>query len=205
MKFEKGNFVTVIGRADLNDGTGQILYVNPASKRLEATPQAKPSEDFELVVHDAAGNVLQRVRPVVRVPASAPTSGRMPPNTHGLIQEDLEHLPGMADVALHYKGQEVARYSAGKSGVASAGPTPSASPSAASAGAAAAEPGVSYTVLVKRDDEQHWHSIAVGKSRPDFKLDRNQFPGAQKVAVKVLRTTGFEQEVLSEEYVALDD
>jgi hypothetical protein len=205
MKMVEGKFVTVVARAELNDGQGEILYVNPASRSLEPDPQATRSDDFELVIYDAKNQVLERVRPVIRVPASVPAAGPV----HALIQEDIPLVPGMAAVALSYRGNEVSRYRAGSGGAQTSGlglgpPAGGAGNRlAASGGGVAAEPGVSYTVMVKRDDEPHWQSIAVGKSRPDFELDRNQFPGAQKVKVKVLRTTGFEQDVVSEEEVDL--
>jgi hypothetical protein len=205
MKIKEGKFVTVVGHADPTDGKGQILYVNPASRSLEPDAQAKPSDDFELVAYDAADQVVQRVRPVLRLPASTPPAGPI----HALIQEDIPLVPGMASVALVYQGKEISRFRGGSGGAQTSGlnlaPPPSTAGNrlAASGGAAAAEPGVSYTVMVKREDEPHWHSIAVGKSRPEFELDRNQFPGAKKVKVKVLRTTGFEQDVVSEEDVDL--
>lgn len=203
MKIKDGKFVSVVAHADLNGGKGEILYVNPVSRSLEADAQAERSDDFELVVYDAADQVLARVRPVVRVPASTSAGGAI----HALIQEDIPYAPGMASVALSYRGKEVSRFRAGAPGAPARGlglaPPSAAGNRLAASNAAPAEPGVSYTVMVKRDDEPHWQSIAVGRSRPEFELDRNQFPGAHKVKVKVLRTTGFEQDVISEEDVDL--
>jgi hypothetical protein len=204
MKIKEGKFVTVVGHADPRGGKGQILYVNPASRSLESDSQVTPSDDFELVVYDTADQVLQRVRPVLRVPASTPSVGPI----HALIQEDIPYESGMASVALVYKDKEISRFRGGSgdaqvSGLNLAQPPSAGNRLAASVGAAAPEAGVSYTVMVKREDESHWQSIAVGKSKPDFEIDRNQFPGAKKVKVKVLRTTGFEQDVVSEEDVDL--
>jgi hypothetical protein len=210
MKLNKGSFVTVIGQANLTTGDSEILYVNPTTTSIEPDASAKRSSELELVVYDAAGSALLRTHPVVRIPASVPLNGPVPPNTIGLIHEDLPQAAGMDSIALLHNGHEKARFKAGGTGTPSAGVTfgPAAPGSGnrltASASGVSEEAGVTYTVLVQKEGDQHWNTIAVGKKRPDFELDRNQFPGAKKVKVKVLRNTGFAQTELSEQDVDLD-
>lgn len=204
MKIKDGKFVSVVAHADPSNGQGEILYVNPVSRVQEQDAQAKRSDEFELVVFDAAGQELLRLRPVLQMPASAQPGGAL----RALIQENIAFVEGMDSVALLYRGNEVSRFRAGhgKAQMAALGLAPDAAGSGnrlASGLNASPEPGVSYTVMVKREGEPHWQAIAVGKNRPDFELDRNQFPGAKKVRVKVLRNTGFEQDVVSEDDVDL--
>jgi hypothetical protein len=61
----------------------------------------------------------------------------------------------------------------------------------------------SYTVEVKPDNSTMWNTIAVGRETPHVDIDRNQFPGAQRATIRVLRTTGVNEEVLAEATVDL--
>jgi hypothetical protein len=61
------------------------------------------------------------------------------------------------------------------------------------------EPGVSYTIQVQPAGEQAWQTIAVGRKTPEVVIDRNQFPGAERARVRVLRSTGFEDSVIAED------
>jgi len=63
--------------------------------------------------------------------------------------------------------------------------------------------GVTYSVQVKPDNKTTWDTIAVSRSTPEVEIDRNQFAGAQRAEVRVLRTTGFDEEVIAEDSVDL--
>jgi hypothetical protein len=208
MKLRKGDFVNVVASVDVTSGASEILYVNPASSTIETS--GKRSDDFELVALDATGKELARVNPIVLLPARTPQGGAVPPGTTGLIQEDFPRVPGMDTLVLRHKGVEKARYKAGSSQAAPAqgmnlGPAlPNrANRRALALGDIQEEEGVTYTVQIQPEGSAHWNTVAVGRKVPAVEVDRNQFPGASYAKVRVLRSTGFEQDVVSEEKVDL--
>jgi len=123
-------------------------------------------------------------------------------------------LPGMKSVLLMVNDKVVSRYDAG---------TPPPVSQAAGLTLADAAPdaphrrqltlrqtaglqptaGVTYAVQVKPDTGGHWNTIAVGRPTPNVEIDRNQFAGAKKAEVRVLRTNGFDEEVIVHETVDL--
>jgi hypothetical protein len=109
---------------------------------------------------------------------------------------------------LMYKGAERSRFTAG-----APAPLNPTAPAAAGvqgsrramrAGPTPAEPGVTYTVQVKPENSTQWSTIAVGRANPSFDLDRNQFPGAKRAVVRVLRSTGISQTIVSEQEMSLE-
>ena len=74
-----------------------------------------------------------------------------------------------------------------------------------SAGTAPAENGISYTVQVLPEGASAWQTIAVGRQTPAVEFDRNQFPGSRTAQVRILRSTGFEDEVFAQEEINLSD
>ena len=63
--------------------------------------------------------------------------------------------------------------------------------------------GVTYSVQVKPDNKETWDTIAVGRPTPQVDVDRNQFAGAKSATVRVLRTTGFDEDVIAEDKIDL--
>jgi hypothetical protein len=59
--------------------------------------------------------------------------------------------------------------------------------------------GVTYTVQVRPEGSEAWRTITVGRDTPETEIDRNQFPGSRHVDVRVLRTTGFDENVVAEQ------
>lgn len=205
---EAGNFVHVVATVNTKTGEGQIRYVNPAKStiRTDATRDA----NVELVVEDGQGTELHREPVVVRRSScEGETRGDV-----GLIQADLPYQAGMKALALMVDGREVSRYVAGDP---PAAPAPVTLGLEALAGAAPHHqaltldqaaglqpaPGVTYSVQVKPDTGGPWNTVAVGRSTPTVDIDRNQFAGAKKAEVRVLRTTGFDEEVIAQETVNL--
>lgn len=210
-----GKFVNVVGTANLTDGTGKILYVNPTSvvTAPEAAPaavgagnQPKLSDDFQLSIQDAAGKELKRISAAVLLPSETEDAGQ--PKS-GLINENIPYIDGMHRIVLLYKGQKVSTHTGGDqtaSGAtlkmgASAPGSPEKRTMSLEGATAAAESGITYTVQVKPEGQESWHTIAVGRKTPDFVIDRNQFADSKTAKVRVIRTNGFEDQVVAEKNV----
>jgi hypothetical protein len=204
-----GNFVHIVATINMETGEGRILYVNPATSTIASTAARDPN--VEILAENANGTVIHRENAVVRRSSYDPKQ----PHAVGLIQADIPQDPTMTAVTLRFKGKEVSRYQAGEmaplppGGVSlSAGPVLDDKPNKRSLTIAelaqlGPAPGVTYTIQVKPDTGGPWHTIAVGRKTPHVELDRNQFAGAKSVTVRVLRTTGFQEEVLAEETLDL--
>ena len=203
-----GNFVHVVATVNTKAQEGKILYVNPSTSMFQS--DAPSNHGVQLVVESDNGQELHREAVVVRYSSCEdPHSCDV-----GLIQADLPRLPGMQSVLLTVNDKEVSRYDAG---------TPIDVPHTAGLDLAAAmpgapnrrqltltqaaglqpTPGITYAVQVKPDNGVHWNTIAVGRPTPDVEVDRNQFAGAKKAEIRVLRTTGFDEEVIAHETVDL--
>jgi hypothetical protein len=212
-----GTFVHVVASVDLVNGTGKILYVNPSSvstapETPEATAQsgATPRQRFEISIQDAEGKELRRLHPTIQVSSC---EADQQPKT-GLISEDIPLVHGMRRLLLLYGGAEIGRFEAGERHSAAVSgmrpltfdaPVPS-KPQHRSISVVEAVPpkeGITYTVQVKPENGMAWQTIAVGRPTPNVQIDRNQFPGTRSARVRVLRSTGFEDEVFAEEDVDL--
>jgi hypothetical protein len=212
---QTGKFVHVVASVDLAGGAGKLLYVNPStvSAKPEAEPsgapgpESQPAGDFELLIEDAEGRALKSIRPTILLPSD--TEGAP---TTGLIDEDIPYIEGMKRLVLLHGGSRVSVHEAGA-------PAPlAAAGSALDMGVAPPgqsekrmmtlenarpEQGISYTVQVRPEGTASWQTIAVGRNTPDFRIDRNQFAGADRASVRVLRTTGFEDQIVAEQEIDL--
>ena len=205
---QTGNFVHVVATVNTKSGEGQIRYVNPATSTIRT--DAAREAGVELVVEDAQGAELHREAVVIRR-SSCEGGGR---GDVGLIQADLPYQAGMKSLALLVDGKEVSRYVAGEPPMAAAPVSLGLEALAGAAPhhrsltldqAAGLQPtaGVTYSVQVKPDTGGPWNTVAVGRPTPTVDIDRNQFAGAKKAEVRVLRTTGFNEEVIAQETVSL--
>ncbi|NKJ37362.1 hypothetical protein [Rhizobium sp. SG570] len=203
-----GDFVHVVATVNTKATEGKILYVNPSSTTVES--DAAPDQQVKLMVTDGSGEQLY-LEPVVVRHSSCEGEGR---GDVGMIQADIPVKPGMSSILLLVDGKEVSRYDAGalpetKSAVtmglgkANADAPHRRALTLAEASQIKAEPGISYSIQVKPDNSNYWNTIAVGRATPAIEIDRNQFAGATKAEVKVLRTTGFSEQVVAEEVVDL--
>lgn len=120
----------------------------------------------------------------------------------------------MRSIVLLVDGKEVSRFDAGMSTAPmqdtlmglemSAGPSPNRQMlTLTQAQGLQPTPGVTYSVQVKPDTGKHWSTIAVGRPTPKVEIDRNQFAGAKKAEVRVLRTNGFDESVIAHDVVNL--
>ena len=206
-----GKFVHIVGTLDLDSGDGKILYVNPATSSISS--DAKPDPNVEIVGYKADGAEVSHTPVPLR--RSSPEPGRT--NSVGLVQIDIPASPDLKSIALVYRGKEVSRFDAGvPSPPAAAAAKPTLGLAAPGTllqsrrrltiddlGAVGPEAEVSYTVQVKPDNADIWNTIAVGRETPHVEIDRNQFPGSKRATIRVLRTTGVQEEVLAEDTVDL--
>jgi len=209
MKFESGEYIHIVGTIDLETGKGMIRYVNRSKTRPAMTAAgAKRNGDVELVAQDEQEEVLERVHPVLRIAAREPGQKGRP----ALIQEDLEHNPKMRSIVLLFRTKEVHRFTAGKGRKPAAGgmafglATPDASkPHRYIVEATGMDDGegVTYTVQVMPEGESVWHTIAVGSPTPQVELDADQFAGARKAKLRIIRSTGFDEEIMETKQVEL--
>jgi hypothetical protein len=203
-----GAYANVVGWIDLGTGKGEILYVNPATRAIETSAPGHP--DVELVVEDEANAEVMRLHPVVRLSScDGPTQA-----TTGLIQQDVPVKAGMKRVRLLYKGGEVHSFTAGSRtvpagavlmGLAPVGPAHPHRRDLRATQDVAPEPGVTYTIQAKPEGAGAWQTIAVGRQTPAAALDKNQFPGARRVEVRVLRSTGFADSVVTQQTIDVDE
>jgi hypothetical protein len=207
--------IHIVGSVDVNDGAGQILYVNPTTAPTAdaavdgpagAVPEPATGTGFELVVEDADGKELQRLRPPVLRPSDAGDSSA------GLIDVRIIPTEGMARLQLLYDGKLVDTFEAGAPAPVQAGPGPMADDGDVALGPMPGEPakrqltldefkaekGVSYTVQVRPAGEGLWQTVAVGRATPEVVIDANQYPGAESATVRVVRSTGFDDTVVAE-------
>jgi hypothetical protein len=208
-EIKTGSFVHVVATINKTSGDGKIMYVNPSASMVAS--DATADKDVELAAYDSNGKEVFREPVVVRRSSNEPDR----PNDVGLIQADLPRLPDMKSVRLFLNGKEISRYEGG--------PKP---PGAAAGGAfglalagnaavsrrplkinelAGLQPvaGVTYSVQVKPDNKGTWDTIAVSRPTPDVDIDRNQFAGAKRAVIRVLRTTGFDEDVIAEDTIDL--
>jgi hypothetical protein len=214
MSYEN-KLIHVVGSVDIGSGTGEFLYVNPAtaaasqSAAAGAAPRAnQPPQGtgFELVVQAADGKELSRVRPAILLPSDDHASKT------GLIDQNISYAAGMARLVLLHDGKVVNTFEAGSpestaaaqsQGLEMAAGPPGHPEKRSMSMAAPDEPGVSYTIQVRPDGEKTWQTIAVGQKSPKVVLDRNQFPAAERATVRVLRSTGFDDSIIAEDEMDL--
>ena len=205
-------FVHVVGIIDTEEPAGQFLFVTPCKgvPRQEAVgpaPPQGPASGAEMIVEAADGKELARF-PVKLMRASDGED-----RASAMFDEMVPAKDGMARLRLTYGEQELAVFEAG--------PEPAPTPTGLSFGMAppgsigkrpmsldaevAPERGVTYSILVRPSGERLWQTIAMGLPLPKIMLDRNQFPDAERAAVRIVRNTGFSEMVIAEETVELSD
>lgn len=202
-----GDFVHVVATVNLDLVEGKILYVNPSKASLETDAPRDPN--VELVIKDLDGRSLHREAVVVRQPACEGGST----TSNSLVQADLPKVDGMNSISLVVNHHEVSQFVAGKPlsapqnlslGLSKSGPSIHRRQlTLGQAFLLNPSPGVSYSIQVKPDSGGPWNTIAVGRPTPKIEIDRNQFSGARQAEVKVLRTTGFDEEIIAQEIIDL--
>lgn len=203
--------VHVVAIVDESAGTGKILYVTPSNLRSNATPTAGLGRGaIELVLRNGSGEDLARIVPDVRYDEC----GGKGEDRQGLIQQDIEVHSALASVQLVRNGEVLDTFAPEAAvppqDVAAGMTLRGAAPEAAHKRAYGAEgiaprQGVSYVVQARPDTGEGWQTLSVGRPTPEFEIDKNQFPAATKVDVRVIQHAGFERHVVEEREVSLID
>lgn len=205
----KQPLIHVVATVNPDEASGEILYVNPSRVASQgAMPAVKNNVNVSLVVKDRAGKELLRVKPEVRFDSCPDEEA---PRT-GLIQQDIAALDGMYELELMVGRKTVATFTGGDDAgspeiVMGVAPPQADSPqrrAIAPTTRVPEEPGVSFTVQARPDNQMSWTTLAVGQKQPEIDIDKNQFPGASKLRVRVVRSTGFTTEVVDEREVSVD-
>jgi len=207
------NFAHVIANIDIANGQGGIDYVLPSRMRTGSAIDAgaTPGDaQVRLVLKDASGKEIGSVRPQLRFETC--DDGEKP--HRALIQQDVELTGDLAEIGLEFKGetidvfrpeqaeaidqqfQETANWGLplpGDPGKLALG-TPKVPERA----------GVSYMVQAKPDNSDQWQTLSVGKSTPEFIVDKNQFPGASSLELRITQNAGFESRTVDKRTIKLD-
>jgi hypothetical protein len=201
------NLIHVIARVDKSNNQGAILYVNPAQMRSNAAPEAAlDAREYALVLRNPSNEEIGRVYPQVRYSACVDGEDAQ----QGLIQQDIELIGDLSVIELERNGAVLDRFQQNVGGTdnvslddANAGLVMEAGIDAddhrikmSTAGITDSE-GTSFLVQALPDNGTNWQTLAVGRKTPDFELDKNQFPGAKNVKVRVMRNVGFKQDEYS--------
>lgn len=188
-KMEYGDWAQIVGTYDIGARRGAILSMLPTKVAFASKEggddrvRLKGIDDKQKVVFDLAVNPMT---------ASCGT-----PGNSRMFEEFVPVTPSLQQVKLFVDGVEASQYAPGspvpKGQVELAQPVKGREHHIPLAGDAPAEPNVSYTLQVRPQGDDRWHTMAVGLERPNVAdVDVNQFAGAKAIDVRVLRSNGLE-------------
>ncbi|MER9304252.1 hypothetical protein [Mesorhizobium sp. M0496] len=206
-------FAHVIASIDTASGEGLIRYVLPAKMRTSSSEQAGANvkdEGVRLVLKDAAGKEIGRVRPELRFEACQDDE-----KPHrAIIQQDIDVTGTLSQVDLEFKGKTLDAFRPEPATradqqfreTATFGLPIPGEPGKLSLGTPKVEQrsGVSYMIQAKPDNADQWQTLAVGQSTPDFVVDKNQFPGASSVEVRITQNAGFKSRTVDKRTIKLE-
>ena len=189
---QKGDFAHVVGTFDLQQATGTIDYVTPV--RVAADSVDVEDEGIHLV-----GENADHVRLFNKV-VNPQRNSCAPQAKRGTFEEFVPVSPDLRTIKLMIADSVAAEFKRGDMAAAAGrialGPASAETPhhlALSSAVAVAPTPGVTYVVQAKAENSDQWQTLAVGLPTPSAEVNVNQFPGAAKVDVRVLRSDGFSE------------
>jgi DNA-binding beta-propeller fold protein YncE len=206
-----GDFITIVGTANLTRRTGSIRFVHRVGRASVRT--AAPDSPVRLRLIDRSD------RTITELPAPfLPSTDRQPDkDLTGVFDAVVSPPAALKAVELMVGGNVAARYEAPDTvrieateirtapvAPAAQGVTPGAAETdlrlewgrPAVAGAPAT-PGVSYDVQASRDGGQTWEVLANGLSEPAAEVDLSSFPGKGPIDVRVIGNAGFQSLVIA--------
>ena len=204
--------VHVVAAVNLTQRSAQIASALPlpAADEHEAAGVADDGgPSFVVRVLDAAGAVLH-AQPAPFLPSACSIEGE---DQTGLIDTVVPNVAGAAAVELLLDDEVLDRFDVG--GAAVAAQLVGAADAGLVAGAATgatitlsweapdAPAGQRYIVQVSADGGASWSTLAAGTPATSLEVDRDDFPGATALDVRITATSGFGQPSVVTEHVPL--
>lgn len=190
------NLLSVVARVNLSRNDGQIRYVHPvAGGQVEGGTSTSP---VTLRLKSATGELLNEYRVAVKLDSDRDERGE----ETGLVDAIVAAAPEAREIELVI-GEKIAdTFRAGSSPQPTQNLRKLEDPNVMGLSwgdDATAGEGVSYAVQASTDEGQTWFTLAVGLETPQFTFDPKEFPGAQRIHIRILTTNGFTQTVSASE------
>jgi hypothetical protein len=195
--------INVVATLNLSDGTGRIAYVNPVGADARDDYEVHTDGEVTLVLRGRGGDVIDEVR----VPYRLQSRAQDEPLT-ALVDAVITAPDGVSSMALVYGGRELDLFQRGAtpsqvSGVRAREVSADGGAAIVWESAQAADPAVTYSVQVSRDEGTTWETVGVNLPEPEMTLNPADYPDATEVRVRVSATDGFEVTDVSESTVTL--
>lgn len=206
-----GDFITVVGTAELNSQQATIDYVSRVSRAKVRA--ARPDSQVRLRALDQSGAVIEDM-PVVFLQNSHSPPGQV----RGVVEAALPARSNLKAIELLVGGKVAARYEAPAQ--INLAPTELKSAPLVQMPATAAVPhqlewsaqtpnldlspsvrSTRYDIQASGDGGQTWQTLAVGVKDPNVQIDLSTFKGVPEVDVRVIANSGFESKVIAQRKV----
>lgn len=195
--------INVVATMNLSDNSGHIAYVHPVPAAAQDDYTVYSDGEAALRIRDRDGNVSE-----ISVPYRLESRAEDQPRT-AIIDAVIPVPDGVAGVSLVYQNNVLDTFQRGAS------PSPvsgvrALEAAAGTEGAAivwdsqeAADPSVTYSVQVSRDEGATWETIAVNVPDPEVTVNPADYPDSPQLRVRVSATDGFDVTDVSESTVNL--
>ncbi len=182
------NWIQVVGVFDSQANTGEILGVQPALAPKSATGEAS---EITLTALSGAGEVLAEV-PVT------PDYGSCDDNAEvGTFQIYIDLPSATRALSLQHQGVHLAQFVPDDPAASAAGESFGLSPQADHRvrleGTSGSPSNATYILQARPKGTTIWETLDIGLDRPETAtVDLRQFPDAEVVEVRILKSSGFE-------------
>lgn len=208
----EGRFVHVVAMVDEITKSGEIMYVNVSELRsglADAGGMLAPgsSPTIYLILRDMEGTEIGRAAPEIRYDTCCEDEDGSKP---GLIQHDIDFNDNLSKIELVVDDEVVDTFAPEgpdmpEFDLEMTAPLNGPNPRAGFGAPISPVKGTSYLIQVKPDNDDQWSTLAVGKDTPEFEIDKNQFPGAIRLTVKVIQQAGFTKKLIDKREVILTE
>jgi len=185
-------WIQAVGTFNRADHAGQFVAVQPA--RESSVPQELPESSLKVLVETESGQRL------AEIPVTPDFGSCDDVVDEGTFQAFFELPEGARVLRLTHEGQELAVYSTPSPGPAADtadafGLGPRSGHSVPLTQAGSTDPNATYTLQAREKGSSLWQTLDVGLDSPDAgQVDLNQFPDADAIEVRVLKSSGFDTE-----------
>ncbi|WP_299810303.1 hypothetical protein [uncultured Roseibium sp.] len=181
--------IQAVGIFNRADNSGQFVAVQPAKESY--VPQQRPESALKVSVETEDG------RRLAEIPVTPDFGSCDDVVDEGTFQTFFELPEGTKVLRLMHDGQELAVFSTSPPGAAaeSFGLGLRRGHSVPLTQTGSADPNATYTLQAREKGGSLWQTLDIGLDRPDAgQVDLNQFPHADAIEVRVLKSTGFDTE-----------